>query len=162
MAVHSASDRVTDEGIMEQGYFPQWSKLGSLHGCLRSQLLTLVDRVKTQGSGSSLQFNGRFFFNRPEFSFYITLLLSNASIVISVCSIWKLLLAIRGIFLATSQHVLLYLLGAVSRQSLQLQQTLFLRVRVDLKDTSLQEYSHFEISSLSEPQTQCTFKRHIQ
>lgn len=30
MAAHIASDRMTDEGIMEQGYFPQWSKLGNL------------------------------------------------------------------------------------------------------------------------------------
>lgn len=57
MAVHIASDRVTDEGIMEQGYFPQWSKLGSLPARLRSQLLTLVDRVKIQGAGNILHFN---------------------------------------------------------------------------------------------------------
>lgn len=30
MAAHIASDRMTDEGIMEQGYFPPWSQLGSL------------------------------------------------------------------------------------------------------------------------------------
>lgn len=35
MAAHIAPDRVTDEGIMEQGYFPQWSKFGSLPAQLR-------------------------------------------------------------------------------------------------------------------------------
>lgn len=44
-------------GLWSRDIFPQWSKLGSLPARLRSQLLTLVDRVKIQGAGNILHFN---------------------------------------------------------------------------------------------------------